>query len=80
MGVPKAKVVSDFERAGNTGSASIYVALDQINRKGRLKAGDLVVLLPAEATKWLFGAIVLRWTKGKKSGCLRDTACSRGES
>jgi 3-oxoacyl-[acyl-carrier-protein] synthase III len=65
MGVGQDKVVSDFGRVGNTGSASIYIALDQMNRKGRLKAGDLLVLLPAEATKWLYGAIVVRWAKAR---------------
>ena len=63
MGVPKEKVVSDFERVGNTASASIYIALDQMNRNRLLKAGDLLVFLPAEATKWLFGAVVVRWSK-----------------
>ena len=63
MGVSKEKVVSDFGRVGNTVSASIYIALDQMNRNGILKNGDLLVLLPAEATKWIFGAIVVRWSK-----------------
>lgn len=51
----------NFERVGNTASASIYIALDDMNRQGLLHAGDTLVLLPAEATKWTYGAIVLRW-------------------
>jgi len=66
MGVAEERVVSDFARAGNTVSASIYIALDHLNRQGRLKAGDLLVLLPAEATKWLYGAVVVRWSQGPK--------------
>ncbi len=56
-----AKGFSNFERVGNTASASIYIALDAMNREGRLRPGDIIVLLPAEATKWTYGAIILRW-------------------
>jgi 3-oxoacyl-[acyl-carrier-protein] synthase-3 len=66
LGVPPAKVFSNFEQVGNTVSASIYIALDQLNRHSVLKPGDLLLLVPAEATKWLYGAIVVRWTKGLK--------------
>jgi len=52
---------SNFERVGNTASASIYIALDELNREKRLRTGDCVVLLPSEATKWTYGGIVLRW-------------------
>jgi len=64
MGAPSAKVYSNFGSVGNTVSASIYIALDQMNKEGSLKPNDLLVLLPAEATKWIYGAIVVRWTKG----------------
>jgi len=56
-----AKVFSNFDKVGNTSSASIYIALDTMNRGQHLRSGDTVVLLPAEATKWTYGAIILRW-------------------
>jgi 3-oxoacyl-[acyl-carrier-protein] synthase-3 len=56
-----AQSFSNFSRVGNTASASIYIALDEMSRDKRLQSGDLVALLPAEATKWTYGAIVLRW-------------------
>jgi 3-oxoacyl-[acyl-carrier-protein] synthase-3 len=59
--LPGAKIFSNFGRVGNTASASIYIALDTLNREKCLRRGDVVVLLPAEATKWTYGAIVLRW-------------------
>lgn len=62
VGISQSKVISDFARVGNTVSASIYIALDHLNRQKLLKSGDLLVLLPAEATKWLYGAVVVRWT------------------
>jgi 3-oxoacyl-[acyl-carrier-protein] synthase III len=61
LGIPAEKVVADFARVGNTVSASIYVALDRVRRDGTLKRGDALVLLPAEATKWICGCVVLRW-------------------
>lgn len=61
LGVPDEKVVTDFARVGNTVSASIYLALDRLRRDGTLTPGASVVLLPAEATKWCYGAVVLRW-------------------
>lgn len=64
MGAPSTKVCSNFARVGNTVSASIYIVLDQMNKEGVLKPNDMLVLLPAEATKWIYGAIVARWTKG----------------
>ncbi len=63
MGVPTTKVVSDFARVGNTVSASIYIALDKLNRGGALKPGQSLVLLPTEATKWIYGAVLINWTK-----------------
>ena len=56
-----AKRFSNFERVGNTASASIYIALDEMNREKLIQPGDTIALLPAEATKWTYGGIVLRW-------------------
>jgi len=56
-----AKRFSNFERVGNTASASIYIALDEMNREKLIRPGDTIALLPAEATKWTYGGIVLRW-------------------
>ena len=52
---------TNFDRVGNTASASIYIALDELNRGQRLRPGDCVALLPSEATKWTYGAILMRW-------------------
>ncbi|MCS7225246.1 MAG: ketoacyl-ACP synthase III, partial [Armatimonadetes bacterium] len=45
LGVPTEKVVMNVERYGNTSAASIPIALEEAFRTGRLKAGDLVVLV-----------------------------------
>lgn len=62
FGVNADRVYSDFERVGNTVSAAIYLALDRLRSEAVL-AGTRVVLLPAEATKWLCGAVVLDWAE-----------------
>jgi 3-oxoacyl-[acyl-carrier-protein] synthase-3 len=56
-----AKGFSNFERVGNTASASIYIALDEMHREKIIRPGDVIALLPAEATKWSYGGILLRW-------------------
>lgn len=54
------KVYINIERYGNTSSASIPVALDEANRSGRLKPGDLV-LLDAFGGGFTWGAVMIRW-------------------
>lgn len=63
LGLSSEKVFANFSRVGNTSSASIYIALDELNRAGRLQRGDTIILVPAEATKWTYGAIALRWAR-----------------
>ncbi len=45
LGVPMEKVFVNLEKYGNTSSASIPLALDEARRTGRIKTGDLVVLV-----------------------------------
>lgn len=67
-GIDSAKLMSNFAEVGNTVSASIYVLLDQLRRDGTLGPGDELVLLPAEATKWVYGAVCLRWALPRAPG------------
>ena len=54
------KVVVNIDKYGNTSSASIPLALDEANRAGRLKAGDLVLMV-AFGSGLIWGATVVRW-------------------
>ncbi|MCL5291090.1 MAG: ketoacyl-ACP synthase III [Actinobacteria bacterium] len=57
------KVVVNIERYGNTSTASIPIALDELNREGRLREGDVLVFVGFGAgLTW--GANVVRWGKG----------------
>src|SRR5437870_13897791 len=47
---------------GATGSAAVPLALDHAWAAGRLKAGDGVMLVGVETSKWLYSGIVLTWT------------------
>lgn len=44
LGIAPEKVFSNIERTGNTGAATVPVALDQCIRSGRIKPGDTVLL------------------------------------
>ena len=44
MGIPKEKFFRNIERYGNTSSASIPIALSEMNSAGLIKRGDLLVL------------------------------------
>jgi len=58
--VPMEKVMVNVERYGNTGAASVYVALEEAWTTGRVKPGDLV-LMAAFGGGFTWGAALLRW-------------------
>jgi 3-oxoacyl-[acyl-carrier-protein] synthase-3 len=58
--IPMERVYVNIDRYGNTSAASIPVALDEVNRSGRLKGGD-VVLLDAFGAGFTWGAVIMRW-------------------
>jgi 3-oxoacyl-[acyl-carrier-protein] synthase-3 len=60
IGFPMDKVYLDIEKYGNTSSATIPIALDEIHREGKLKAGELV-LLCSFGTGVTWGGAVIRW-------------------
>jgi 3-oxoacyl-[acyl-carrier-protein] synthase-3 len=57
---PMEKVYLNIERYGNTSSATIPIALDELNREGKLKAGALM-LLCSFGTGVTWGAGIIRW-------------------
>ena len=58
FGLPEERVVCEATHLGNLGSAAIWVAFDRLRRSGRLKRGHRVLVLGAEATKYLYGGFV----------------------
>lgn len=58
--LPMEKVFINIDKYGNTSAATIPIALDEANRTGRLKKGDLV-LLNAFGGGFTWGASLLKW-------------------
>ncbi len=60
LGLPMEKVLINVDRYGNTGAASVYVALEEAWSLGRIKPGDLL-LLAAFGGGFTWGAALVRW-------------------
>lgn len=60
IGIPFEKFARNIERCGNTSAASVPILADEMNRDGRLKKGDLVVLA-GFGGGLTSGACLIRW-------------------
>jgi len=58
--IPLEKCELNIEEVGNTSSASVPLTLDQANRAGRLKDGDLVLMM-AIGGGMAWGSALLKW-------------------
>ncbi len=58
--LPIEKVFVNIHKFGNTSAATIPIALDEAVRTGRIKKGD-IVLLVAFGAGFTWGAVLLRW-------------------
>lgn len=62
LGVEIDKFYVSLDKYGNTSSASIPIALDEINRKGLLSKGDNVIMV-GFGGGLTFGAAIVKWQK-----------------
>jgi 3-oxoacyl-[acyl-carrier-protein] synthase-3 len=60
LGVPREKCWVNIDRFGNTSSASLPTTLDEANRAGRLKRGDVIAMM-AIGAGMTWGGAVMRW-------------------
>jgi len=60
VGLPMEKVFVNVDRYGNTGAASVYVALEEAVSAGRVKKGDKI-LLAAFGGGFAWGAALMQW-------------------
>ncbi len=58
--IPEGRTYVNVERYGNTSAASIPIALDELNRDGKIAEGQLV-LLSAFGSGLTWGASLIRW-------------------
>jgi 3-oxoacyl-[acyl-carrier-protein] synthase III len=60
LNIPIEKAWLNIDRFGNTSSASLPMTLDEANRAGRLKEGELIAMMAIGAgMSW--GSAVVRW-------------------
>lgn len=60
LGIPLEKCWMNLDRYGNTSSASLPISLDEANRAGRLKPGDLIAMM-AIGAGMTWGSALMRW-------------------
>ena len=60
LGLNEEQLFINLERYGNTSSASIPIALDEANRSGRIREGD-ILLLDAFGGGMTWGSTLIRW-------------------
>jgi 3-oxoacyl-[acyl-carrier-protein] synthase-3 len=60
VGIPMEKCWVNLDRFGNTSSASLPLSLDEANRAGRLKRGDLIAMM-AVGAGMAWGSALMRW-------------------
>lgn len=60
MNIPSEKTIISIDKFGNTSAASIPVALSLAEKEGRLKSGDLVLII-AFGAGLTYGGALIRW-------------------
>ena len=60
LGIPISKIEMNLDLYANTASATVPLLLDQVNKAGKIKPGDIVVFA-AVGSGWTWGAAVYKW-------------------
>ncbi|SED68012.1 3-oxoacyl-[acyl-carrier-protein] synthase-3 [Tenacibaculum sp. MAR_2010_89] len=60
IGLPFEKVMTNMEKYANTSGATIPILLDELNKSGKLKHGD-IILFAAVGSGWTYGASIIKW-------------------
>jgi 3-oxoacyl-[acyl-carrier-protein] synthase III len=56
------KIFENLSLVGATGSAAVPLAVDYAWTTGRVKAGDMMMILAIETSKWKYAGMVLPWS------------------
>lgn len=60
IGLPFDKVMTNMDKYANTSGGTIPILLDELNRAGKIKKGD-VLLFAAVGSGWTYGASIIKW-------------------
>ncbi len=60
LSLPEDKVFVNIDRCANTSAATVAIALDEANRRGRIKRGDVIELV-AFGAGFTWGSCVIKW-------------------
>lgn len=60
IGLPFDKVMTNMDKYANTSGGTIPIMLDEANKSGKLKKGD-IVLFAAVGSGWTYGASLIKW-------------------
>lgn len=61
IGIPWDKVMTNMDKYANTSGGTIPILLDEVNKSGKLKKGD-ILLFAAVGSGWTYGASILKWS------------------
>lgn len=60
IGLPFDKVMTNMERYANTSGGTLPILLDEVNRAGKIKPGN-IILFAAVGSGWTYGASIIKW-------------------
>jgi 3-oxoacyl-[acyl-carrier-protein] synthase-3 len=60
IGLPFEKVMTNMDKYANTSGGTIPILLDELNRSGKIKKGNLI-LFAAVGSGWTYGAAIIKW-------------------
>ena len=72
------RIFENLSLVGATGSAAVPLALDYGWKNGTLRAGQLVMLLAIETSKWKYAGWVFRWTAAAVADTYSTAGSARG--
>lgn len=61
IGLPFEKVMTNMEKYANTSGGTIPILLDELNSKGKLQPGH-IILFAAVGSGWTYGASIIKWS------------------
>lgn len=60
IGLPFEKVMTNMEKYANTSGGTLPILLDELNRAGKIKKGN-IILFAAVGSGWTYGASIIKW-------------------